>query len=48
MEIFQDIEGLVFKPVEIYVEIQDMEIILEMEAHHHCTTISRKLISYGI
>ena len=31
MGIFQDMEGLVLKIVEIYVEIQDMEIFKNME-----------------
>ena len=31
MEIFQDIEGLVFKRLEIHVEIQDMEKFQDME-----------------
>ena len=43
IEIFQDMEGLVQKLVGIYVKIQDMEIILDMEGKHHtllhCSTI---------
>ena len=31
MGIFQDMEGLALKIVEIYVEIQDMEIFKNME-----------------
>ena len=45
MEIFQDMEGLVLKLVEIHVEIQDMEIIQDMEAKHHtrhCKNIGRR------
>ena len=50
MDIFQDMEVLLKKSVEIHVVIQymenfqDMEIILDMEVKHHtlyCTTISR-------
>ena len=60
MEIFQDMEGLVLKRAEIYVEIQYMELILGMEVKHHtpyCTNIGRrkqlcnrsyKLYAYGI
>ena len=50
-DIYQDMEGLVIKRVEIHVEIkgmeifQDMENFLDMEAQHHTlylTNISRR------